>query len=404
MPRGGSKGAGLSTTVREFLYGGLYLVACRFANIDRFVDRVSIEIDLDTLTDSKTAAQWLRDLADRLSPESLISDDELALRELVAVDLRAAAEAEVPGAEATVRERIDGAAKAIKTRLAEAGLDLGDATLYVVDEFPEPFNGFGWAAFAPDREDEERYGMPSGVYFRRENLRPLYSEALFAHEMVHTVPGRVDPEVYAMGLEEGIAELLGTCYAATAAVPLKALRNIMVYGRHGVERPKLWSLYRDHTRQAYLLFREFGLDGVVELVQRGRSAIHTAEKAIFAGTYRQLDLPRGNWPEETTWLLESFSNAYVPSHVFTPLEVVLIDHVEEGRTLSEVCRRANVPVDTGVPTLERLGGESALFVRDGDRIGYSNVGHYLSMGEEAGLPVIRYLPPDDSSFAKATRH
>ena len=292
-----------------------------------------------------------------------------------------------------VRERVDNAADGIKSKLKGAGLDLGESDLYVLDEFPPPFNEFGWSAFAPDREDEERYGIRSGVYFRRDGLRPLYSEALFAHEVVHTVAGRVHPEVYAMGLEEGMAEVLGTCFAATAVVPLQALRNILVYGRHGVERPKLWSLYRDHTRQAFLLYKEFGIDGLVELTHRGRVEIHKAEVAIFAGTARTLDLPRGNWNDGTTWLLDSFCNGYVPSHVFTPLEVVLIDHVDEHRSLAEVCRLANVPDSVGIPLLKRLGSESALFVRDGENVGYSNAQHYRLMSETAGQPVIRYLPP-----------
>jgi hypothetical protein len=111
-------------------------------------------------------------------------------------------------------------------------------------------------------------------------------------------------------------------------------------------------------------------------------------------------LPRGNWPEDTTWLLESFSNAYIPSHVFGPLDAVLIDHIQEGRSLAEVSRQANVPEEVGVPALKRLGIESAIFVRDGDNVSYSNVEHYLAMGRSAGLPVIRYLPPSVDSSRK----
>ncbi|MER7165315.1 hypothetical protein ABT336_04440 [Micromonospora sp. NPDC000207] len=387
----------MSTTTRDFLYGGMYLAACRFANVDRFVEWVSAELDLDAAADAASAAGTLRAVAEVLSPDGPIQDEETALRTLLAADLRKVAGVRLPGADTNVRDRIDGAAGAITSMLKGAGLDLGDADLHVVDEFPAPFDQFGWAAFAPDREDEERYGIPTGVYFRRDGLRPLYSEALFAHEVIHTVPGRVDPEIYAMGLEEGIAEILGTCFAATAAVPRRALRNILTYGRHGVERPKLWSLYRDHTRQAFLLYREFGIEGLVELAHRGRAKIHEAEVAVFAGTFRSLDLPRGNWNEDTTWLLDSFCNGFLPSHVFTPLEVVLVDQVDEQRSLSEVCRRANVPEAVGVPVLTRLGSESALFVRDGENIGYANVRHYQAMGEAAGQPVIRYLPPPSAA-------
>ena len=76
---------------------------------------------------------------------------------------------------------------------------------------------------------------------------------------------------------------------------------------------------------------------------------------------------------------------------------MLIEHIREGRTLADVCRLANVPEGVGVPTLKRLGAESAIFVRDGDDVGYSNVEHYLAMEQSAGLPVIRYLPPSINS-------
>ncbi|MEU8264283.1 hypothetical protein AB0C02_27110 [Micromonospora sp. NPDC048999] len=383
----------MTTATRDFLYGGMYLAACRFANIELFVERVAAEIDLDAPADAASAAATIRDLVEALPPEGPIQDDEAALRKLIADDLRAVAAARIPDADTPVGDRIVSAASGIRAALKDAGLDLGDADLHVMDEFPPPFDQFGWAAFTPDREDEQRYGIPTGVSFRRGGLRPLYSEALLAHELIHTVPGRIDPEIQAMGLEEGIAEVLGTCFAAATVVPPHALRNVLTYGRHGVERPKLWSLYRDHTRQAFLLYLEFGIDGLVELANRGRAKIHETEAAVFAGTYRSLDLPRGTWNDNTTWLLGSFCNGFVPSHVFTPLEVVLIDHVDEQRSLSEVCRRANVPDSVGVPVLRRLGSESALFIRDGDDIGYSNVQHYLRMSDAAGQPAIRYLPP-----------
>lgn len=383
----------LNVTLGERLYGGIYAAPCRFANIERFVGAISGEISLNSECDSEEFRVRLLDLADRLRPQSRIADQETALRKLVADDLRAVATTNLPQSDVSVRERIGASADLIIARLKDVGLNLGKSSLYVVEEFPPPFNQFGWAAFAPDREDEERYGVKSGVYFRRDGLRPLYSEALFAHEMIHTVPGRVDPEIYAMGLEEGIAEVLGTCFGALETVPLGALRNILIHGRHGVDRPKLWSLYRDHTRQAFLLYQEFGIDGLVELANSGRSEIHKAETAIFAGTFRELALPRGGWDENTWALLSFFCNGYLPSHVFSPLEVILIDQVDEGRPLSKICQKAGVPEDVGIPLLGKLGSESALFVQDGNRIGYSNVQHYLSMGKSINEPVIRYLPP-----------
>jgi hypothetical protein len=387
-------------TFSDFLYGAVYQQPCRFANIERFIAAVAAETDPATdpggEQEPASFATALHALAERLGRPDKVGTDTDALRRLLADDLRRIAHADlgaITGRD-TVTARLDRYGPKIQHRLQAAGLPVAEAPLRVVDVFPEPFHRFDWSAFAPDREDQENFGITPGVYFRRDRLRPLYSEALFAHEVVHTVTGAVDPEIYAMGLEEGIAEALGTCYGGLAVLPAAAIRNIIVYGRHGVERDKLWSVYLDHTRQAFLLYREFGIEGLVALVRRGRAAIHEAEEAVMAGRYRELPLPRGTWDCETTALLEFGCNAYLPSHVFSPLECWLALHARQGRTVAEICAEAGVPLDVGEPVIEELGARSALFVQNGDRIGYSNVDRYLRLEAAAHVCVIRYLPAD----------
>lgn len=328
-----------------------------------------------------------------------VGTDEDAAARLIADDLRRIADADYAGivVDDTVTARLDRQGPVIQKRLQAAGLPVQDTPLSIVEVFPSPFHRFSWSAFAPDREDQENFAIEPGVYFRRDRLRPLYSEALFAHEVVHTVTGRVDPEIYAMGLEEGIAEILGTWYGGLAVLDSATLRNIIVHGRHGAQRDKLWSVYLDHTRQAALLYREFGLDGLVALVRGGRAAIHDAEEAIIAGSHRDLPLSRGGWDDGTTGLVDFTCNAYLPSHVFTPLECLLALHARQGRTVDEVCAHAGIALDAGAPLLERLGAQSALFVQDGDRIGYSNVDRYLRLEDAAEVMVIRYLPPDPTA-------
>ncbi|GAA0963085.1 hypothetical protein [Actinocorallia libanotica] len=314
---------------------------------------------------------------------------------MVALDLASAAEAEFGEIEAagSISDRLSAAGPAVQGRLVKAGLPVEEAPLRVMDEFPPPFHQFGWSAFAPDREDEENFGVEPGVYFLRSRLRPFYSELLFAHEVIHTVTGKRDPEVFAMGLEEGLAEAVGSCFGALAVLEPATIRNILLHGRHGVDRPKLWSVYLDHTRQAYLLYREFGLTGLIELIKQGRAAIHRAEELVVQGRYRELDLPRGNWDPDTGALLDFLCCGYLSSHVFSPVECLLVFHAEPGRSLDEVCERANVAPEIGRPALESLGAQSALFVRDGERIGYSNVARYRALEENGPVKVMRYRLP-----------
>lgn len=382
-------------TFSDFLYGAIYRRPdCRFANIERFVAKIGSMTDLDEKIDHADAVRRLESLASELRPSGEIGSARAAEDALVARDLTRLAEVDLRdvASAASVTDRLHESGPVIQERLVGAGLPVGEASLRIVEKFPAPFDGFAWSAFAPDREDEEQFGIEPGVYFRSDRLRPIYSEALFAHEVIHTVTGKVDPEVYAMGLEEGIAEILGTCYGALAVLDEEEIRCVMLHGRHGVQRDKLWSVYLDHTRQASLLYREFGITGLVELVKRGRAAIHDAERHIALGRHAELDLPRDTGNAATTRLVDWVCCGYLSSHVFSPLECLLAVEAVAGRTLDEVCRSATVPPDVGGPALERLGAESALFIRDGDRVGYSNVGRYRGLESEGGIAMIRYLP------------
>ncbi|GGK93230.1 hypothetical protein [Streptomyces flaveus] len=381
----------------EYLFGGIYLSACRFANIERFASYVTDFMGSDARADSASeAARILQEAAGRLdsAAESVLSTEEDAERRLIARDLRLVAESELERVDdfASVEERLDRFGPQVQSVLVDLGLDVRDAPLRIVDVFPEPFHRFGWSAFAPDLEDEENFDIPRGVYFRRDKLRPFYSEALFAHEVVHTVTGRIDPDIFAMGLEEGIAEILGTCYAGSSILPEEVLGNILVHGRHGVERPKLWSVYLNHTRQASLLYDRFGLEGLAELIRRGRKAIHDAEHAVLTGQVEQLDLPRGKTDPKTSRVLDFACRGYLSTHVFSPLECLLLLSVRKGLTVERICADAGVDLTVGAPLLERLGAESALFVQDGDRIAYSNMERYLHAEEESVAAIIRYLP------------
>ncbi|MEV5847977.1 hypothetical protein AB0M32_39045 [Streptomyces sp. NPDC051985] len=381
----------------DYLFGGIYLSACRFANIERFASRVTDVVAAETQVDSAaTAARLLRETADLIdsAPESVVASEEEAERKLIARDVRlvAAAELGLVDGFGSVEERLDHFGPGLQAVISDLGLDVRESPLRIVDSFPEPFHRFDWAAFAPDSEDEENFGIPSGVYFRRDKLRPFYSEALFAHEVVHTVTGRVDPDIYAMGLEEGIAEVVGTCYAGSSILPESVLKNILVHGRHGVQRPKLWTVYLNHMRQASLVYDTYGLEGLAELVRSGRNAIHDAERAVLSGTVSELDLPKGKTDPKTTRILDFACRGYLSTHVFSPLECLLVLSVRRDLTVEQICADAGVDPHLGMPVLEKLGADSALFVQSGNQIAYSNVERYLRAEESAHAAITRYLP------------
>lgn len=179
-------------TLGGFLYAAIYQQACRFANIERFMDIASVDTDLTVMTDAESAQRTMCDIAKRLGRTDTVRTDEEAARSLAAKDLALVARSDLVdvGVKGSVSDRLDRHGPLIQERLTSIGLPVGEAPLRIVDEFPAPFDQFDWSAFAPDREDEENFHIEQGVYFRRDRLRPMYSEALFAYEVVHTVTGR----------------------------------------------------------------------------------------------------------------------------------------------------------------------------------------------------------------------
>jgi len=381
-------------TKKQLVFGALYTSSCRMANIDYFIDHLEKIVHLDEAGDQSSTKNLLLKAAEELGRSKLIESDSAAQKKLLAEDLNRLANSNFFERELlpSVADEVHGSISAIHHRLTGLGMHLRSAELFVVQKFPPPFDKFSWAAFAPDSEDEQEFGIKRGIYFKQDKLRPFYSQALYAHEVIHTITGEVDPEVYVGGLEEGIAEILGTCFAGLDVLPFEVVRNILFYGRHGVDRENLWSLYRDHTRQAFGLYQRFGLAGLAELVRKGRARIHDASSAALSLQHEELDLTPGNFDPETSKLLELFCLSFVPSHSYSPLDCLLLLNTRSGLTLTEVCESASVNPAIGVPRLKEVGNASALFVVNGNKIGYSNLERLIETENASGFYTLRYIP------------
>ncbi|MEV0001798.1 hypothetical protein AB0H28_05845 [Micromonospora sp. NPDC050980] len=376
--------------LRERLYAGIYLSPTRFANIERFVDAAGPYLHR---TDGDDPVAALRRAASAARPDGPLADDDLATRWLLAEELRSIADAEVPAAVVPAEQALHDAVAPVRARLAALGLPLDDRPVSVVDRYPAPFGDVGLAAFVPGRDQARAAGTELAVHLRRDRLRPFHSVTILAHELVHTVTDRAGTPYGIKGLEEGLAELLGCCWAAAAVVPAPALRAILLHGRQGAGRAPLWTVYGDHLRQAALLYREYGLTGLAALVTAGRERIREVEVAVLTGRHRDLDLPRGGWDESTARLLDGLTGGSLPSYVLAPLDLLLADHVQDGRTLAEVCALADVPPAVGVPRLGATAAATALFRVDGEVVHDSIVERYHTVRRLGGQPVLRWLPP-----------
>lgn len=262
---------------------------------------------------------------------------------------------------------------------------------YVVDAFPEPFANTDWSAFCPDAEDERNYGIPKGIYFLKKHIRPYYSEILLAHEMIHSLCGENNPELFAMGIEEGIAEIIGSLYLAGNVLGINAVSNNFAYTRFNRNANLLWTLYLDHTRQAYLLYRKYGIEILAYMINKGRCEIHDIEKKLFSKEPLVFDF------SSKTYLGEAFDNmleylllAFTPNYVVTPLQKILIREAKTGVMIKEICDKVQVPMEIVKEELSKIAFATSLFMLDGDKIGYSNVELYKTSKKDCFIPIIRY--------------
>ena len=383
----------MKATVRDWLFAGIYLSPGRFANVDAFVAAVEPHVTLDDVVEVEDAPGLLRRAAAGIEVPGECADDATAARRLIATQLHELADAPLALAGGAPARMLTTASWRVRDRLSAAGLDVAAMSVVVGTDLPEPFTASGLAAISVGPADAVRHGIEPGVYLRESRLRPFYSVTLAAHELVHTAAA-TEPGGSGKGLEEGLAEILGTCFAAAAVVPRTALRAILMHGRYGAGRPRLWSIYADHIRQAALLYREFGIAGLAALVSSGRKRIAEAELAVLGGEHRGLDLPRGPGDPTTTWLLDYFCGALLPSYVVSPLDLLLLDAVEDGATVATVCRTAGVAAGTGAGRLAALAASTALFALSNGVVSGSTLHRYRIAEVCSGQPVVRWLAPE----------
>ncbi|MEU3455898.1 hypothetical protein ABZ671_20235 [Micromonospora sp. NPDC006766] len=379
----------MTPTMRDWLFAGIYLAPCRFANVAAFVAGVEPYLPLDDVVPVGVAADMLRRAAASLDGDGACADDVAAARRLTAAQLRELADAPLTLGSGGREHAVIAAAGPLRDRLAEAGLDVAAMTVTVGSVLPEPYVASERASIALGASQAARYQLEPGVYLRLSRLRPFSSIAQAARGLVHAAAA-TRPDGSDQGLEQGLAEVLGLCYAAAAVVPRTALRSILTHGRHPAASP--WAGVRSgHIRQAALLYREFGIAGPAALVSAGRRRIAEAEVAVLTGRHRELDLPRGPGDEVTTWLLDHFCGGSLPSYLVSPLDLVLLDAVQDGASAARVCAAAGVPVSIGTARLERLSASTALFALPGGVVTSSILPRYREAEQESGQPVLRWL-------------
>jgi len=377
---------------KTYLYAGIYRSHCSFSHLTSFLNQVQpfFKQQYESLSNFISAIEDLikntRELGKRIESEK----DALDLMILEDLEKIRAALVKLDNERSLfdTSKLHDDLAFCVH-ELQKIGADVDKPLFDIIDKFPSPFDKFKWAAFCPDSEDEARYDIPKGIYFRKDSFRPYYTRVLLAHEVVHTISGKRDPDLLAMGLEEGLAEIIGSIYLGTKLVGPKIATNLFLYSRHSLPISPIWKLYLDHTRQAAILYKRFGIRGLVELLNRGRRAIHETENLILRNEFSKINLPVGDYSDDLNNMIDYLLLGFLPNYVLSPLKRYLVKFIKEGKNITEICEEAFVPFDIGKKAIEELSSYTTLYMIDNNVIQYSNADFYMSL-DMNNINILRY--------------
>lgn len=280
-------------------------------------------------------------------------------------------------------------------QLLSIGVHIDSPTLNLVEKLPAPYASQGYSSFVADQGDFEFYNIKPSIYFAQNNLRPFYSEFLLGHELVHVILGKINPNLSARGLEEGLAELIGAMYLSSRILGKELTTNLFIYNRLSYGQQQFWELYMDVTRQATMLYHRFGLQGVVHLMNSGREKLKEVENYCLRMEFDQIDLPTGQFDRDLTDISDFLSLAFSRNLVVSPLAKYLSRFVRSNSTIADVLTEANVDREAGMRAIKELKRRVYLtsFLDDSDDFG----AEYIRRTDCDRLckgPLIRYEIPE----------
>jgi hypothetical protein len=245
--------------------------------------------------------------------------------------------------------------------LGDLGLYLKKPKLFVVEDLPPPYHRANYKAAALDRSDLTLHGIDPGIYFVRRYLVPFYSTSLLFHELIHPIAAEPDSLPMGRGLEEGLAEVLGSMYLTMKVLGRNVATDIFISHRLRFGYEQFWEIYLDFTRQAVYLYKRFGLVGLAAILQGGRKKIKEVELLLQGGLLEEIDLPSGHWDDDLTRIVD-LSFTFARNLVVSPLACVLFPSVAPGRSVADILVENDVEYVDGNAALLELQNRAVLAV------------------------------------------
>lgn len=330
----------------SYLEGGIYNIKGEFDNIERFLEFLSQYFE-GVPFEKKAVIEKINEIIELFRAKSVETiNQKKALQLAISDELKSISDAIICLDIDNPIVRLSEYHRKYCTFFSKVlGENFDFPDLYIVENFPKPYDKFKVEALAPDEADKNMYGISPGIYFLKEFLAPYYSAYLLPHEIVHVIIGKPNPHLLGRGLEEGLADLFGSIYGGLYVLGENITTNLTIYNRLSHLSP-FWDLYRDYLRQASYIYRRFGLEGIKSLILGGRDAIKKVERELSRGNLK-LDLPAGNWDEKLNQLLDFLLSGFVKNLVVSPLAKYISTRISIGDNANSILKEYNISRSQG---------------------------------------------------------
>lgn len=255
------------------------------------------------------------------------------------------------------------------------GMDVGTASVRLVERLPPPYEERPFSALTADEGDRRKFGIAPGVYFLQSDVRPSLCEYFLAHELVHVAIGNRYPDEPANFLEEGLAELVSIFYYYAETYGKDAARSLFSSVRRTTDPSYTLDSYGESLSIVALAAARNGLDSIVEyFLREGRNSALKHLLREFEGAQPA--------PKSDKSPICALSAATLPrSTAVSAAAFVCAPYALVGATVSEISHAAMMSPELVESALRDLSSISATVLRpDGQVVSASSAPDFSESG------------------------
>jgi hypothetical protein len=369
----------------SYIKGNLFFTGGNFCNLDNFISELSYYAIGKNINSREAFIERTKGIIDKITLElegKKIGETEAKLM-LMSEDLETLLNTpQFHEIDFDLEKQIETYYNEFRLLYEDIGIEVGDIPCFIVEDYPKPYSHLKGAALCPDKSDEMKFNITPGVYFRKDKLIPIQSALTLAHEMVHFIAAQNGHELLARGLEEGLCEFLGIAYCGRKVFGINPPLNYMIYRRlKYTSHKQKFKLYMDYFRFATYIYLKYGFEGIVYLINKGRTKIKETEIVLSNMEFDAINLPgkQIDLDEDLCRFSSYISLLFAENEVVSPLSYWISKNIGDIRRTDEIIEKLNLDPDQAKKAIKDIEGRIFGILLDETTIEYSDLSTILKL-------------------------